>query len=41
MAVEELINLVEMKDPDILITLDEMQSLIEQADKLCEEEVAL
>ncbi len=41
MAVEDLRNLVEVKGPDILITLVEIQSLIEQADKLCEEEAAL
>ena len=41
MAVEDLMNLVKLKDPELLIPLDEMHSLIQEADKICEEEAAL
>ncbi len=36
-AAGHLMNLVELKDQDILITLDEMHSLIEEANKICGE----
>ncbi len=41
MAVEDLLNLVKLKDPELLIPLDKMHSLINEADKICEEEAAL
>ncbi len=40
-AVEDLMNLVKLKGPGLLIPLDEMHSLIKEADKICEEEAAV
>ncbi len=34
-------NLVKLKDPELLIPLDECHSMIQEADKICEEEAAL
>ena len=41
MAVEDLMNFFKLKDPELFIPLDDMHSLIQEADKLCEEEAAL
>ncbi len=41
MAAEDLMNLVKLKDSELLTPLDECHSLIQEADKICQEAAAL
>jgi hypothetical protein len=41
MAVDDLMKLVELKDPNIIITLEDMYGLVQEANKIYEKEANL